>query len=155
YPYFNSEDRFAGRILLAAVIAIELSLTAINVMLNWWQNSFYNALQDRNWDTFVTQLLIFCVLATAFIVLAVYQLYLQQWLQIRARTWLTKRYVDHWLANHYRMQLLGDTADNPDQRIAEDIRAFVEQGWPSACASSAQWSHSSRSWPSCGCCPPT
>src|SRR5262249_43077054 len=34
-----------------------------------------------------------------------------------------------WLdrANHYRMQLLGDAADNPDQRIAEDIQMFVER----------------------------
>ena len=60
---------------------------------------------------------------TIFIVLAVYQLYLNQWLQIRWRRWLTAAYLDHWLAgaNHYRMQLLGDAADNPDQRIAEDI----------------------------------
>ena len=56
-------------------------------------------------------------------VLAVYQLYLNQWLQIRWRRLLTASYLDHWLegANHYRMQLLGDAADNPDQRIAEDI----------------------------------
>ena len=62
--------------------------------------------------------------------LAVYQLYLRQWLQIRWRTWMTRQYLDHWLAgaNHYRMQLLGDAADNPDQRIAEDINMFVERG---------------------------
>ena len=61
--------------------------------------------------------------------LAVYQLYLNQWLQIRWRAWMTRRYLDHWLtgSNHYRMQLLGDAADNPDQRIAEDIKLFVEQ----------------------------
>src|SRR5215510_3946387 len=129
-PYFNSEDRLAGRLLLAAVITIELSLTGINVMLNHWQNRFYNALQDRNWDSFVTELMIFSVLVGSYAVLAVYQLYFQQWLQIRCRTWLTRRYVEHWLvgANHYRMQLFGDAADNPDQRIADDLRLFVEQG---------------------------
>ncbi len=62
-PYFYSEDRRAGRMLLAAVIAIELSLVAINVLLNQWNNRFYNALQDRNWDAFVSELLFFCVLA--------------------------------------------------------------------------------------------
>ena len=129
-PYFNSEDRLAGRLLLAAVITIELSLTGINVMLNHWQNRFYNALQDRNWDSFVTELVIFSALVGSYAVLAVYQLYFQQWLQIRCRVWMTRRYVGHWLvgANHYRMQLLGDTADNPDQRIADDLRLFVEQG---------------------------
>ena len=127
-PYFYSKDRWPGLILLASVLAIELSIVAINVLLNQWNNRFYNALQDKNWDLFVHELWIFCGLAGAFIVLAVYQLYLNQWLQIRWRTWMTATYLDGWLAgaNHYRMQLLGDAADNPDQRIADDIRLFIE-----------------------------
>ena len=129
-PYFRSADRGPGLILLAAVIAIELSIVAITVLINEWNARFYNALQDRNWDAFVYQLGYFCVLAAAYILLAVYQLYLNQWLQIRWRRWLTSAYLDHWLegANHYRMQLLGDAADNPDQRISEDIRFFIEGG---------------------------
>jgi vitamin B12/bleomycin/antimicrobial peptide transport system ATP-binding/permease protein len=128
-PYFRSEDAWPGRLLLAAVISIELANVGIAVMLNQWNNRFYNALQDRNWDNFVTELLIFCVLAAIYIVLAVYQLYLNQWLQIRWRRWLTAGYLGHWLegSNHYRMQLLGDAADNPDQRIAEDVRLFIER----------------------------
>jgi putative ATP-binding cassette transporter len=129
-PYFRSEDKWPGRILLAAVIAIELSIVGINVLLNSWNNTFYNALQDRNWDAFVYQLGYFCILATAYIFLAVYQLYLNQWLQIRWRRWLTQTYLEKWLdgPNHYRMQLLGDAADNPDQRIAEDVRGFIDAG---------------------------
>ena len=128
-PYFFSEDRWAGRVLLGAVIAIELSIVAINVMLNQWNNRFYNALQERNWDAFVYELGFFCILATAYILLAVYQLYLNQWLQIRWRRWMTQQYLSRWLAgaNHYRMQLLGDAADNPDQRIAEDINLFIDR----------------------------
>ena len=128
WPYFYSNDRWPGRILFGAVITIELATVGINVMLNQWNNRFYNALQERNWDAFVTELLFFCGLAAAYIVLAVYQLYLNQWLQIRWRRWMTRHYLDHWLAgaNHYRMQLLGDAADNPDQRIAEDIRQFID-----------------------------
>ncbi len=128
-PYFRSEDRWAGRILLAAVIATELSLVGITVLLNEWYNKFYNSLQERNWDVFVYQLLYYCMLAAAATVLQVYQLYLNQWLQIRWRRWMTKIYLDHWLegSTHYRMQLLGDAADNPDQRIAEDIRMFIER----------------------------
>jgi len=129
HPYFFSEDRWVGRSLLAAVITIELSIVGINVMINQWNNRFYNALQERNWDTFVSELLFFCALATAYILLAVYQLYLNQWLQIRWRRWMTRHYLDKWLggANHYRMQLLGDAADNPDQRLTEDINLFVDR----------------------------
>jgi len=129
-PYFFSEDRWPGRILLVAVIAIELSIVGINVLLNSWNNTFYNALQDRNWDAFIYQLGYFCVLAAIYILLAVYQIYLNQWLQIRWRRWLTQTYLDRWLtgANHYRMQLRGDAADNPDQRIAEDVKEFIDAG---------------------------
>jgi len=129
-PYFRSEDRWAGRMLLAAVVVIELAIVAITVLLNQWNNRFYTALQEYNWDSFVSELIFFCVLAAAFIVIAVYQLYLNQWLQIRWRRWMTARYLGDWLdhGNHYRMQLLGDAADNPDQRIAEDIKLFIEKG---------------------------
>lgn len=127
-PYFRSEDRWAGRLLLASVVVIELSIVGLTVLLNSWNARFYNALQDKNWDAFVYQLGYFSVLAAVFVALAVYQLYLNQWLQIRWRRWLTRAYLDHWMAgsNHYRMQLLGDAADNPDQRIAEDINSFIQ-----------------------------
>ncbi|MGJ4882391.1 ABC transporter ATP-binding protein/permease [Bradyrhizobium sp. HKCCYLRH1065] len=128
-PYFRSEDKVAGRVLLAAVIAIELARVAIDVMVNQWQNRFYNALQEYNWESFIWEIGVFVVLATSFIVLSIYQLYLNQWLQIRWRQWMTETYLRRWLsgANHYRMQLKGDAADNPDQRIAEDVKQFIEQ----------------------------
>jgi vitamin B12/bleomycin/antimicrobial peptide transport system ATP-binding/permease protein len=127
-PYFRSEDRWPGRLLLLSVITAELGLVAINVLLNQWNNRFYNALQDRNWDNFVSELLFFCVLAVLYILAAVYQLYLNQWLQIRWRRWMTVQFLGEWLkgSNHYRMQLLGDVADNPDQRIADDLKLFVD-----------------------------
>jgi len=127
-PYFRSDDRWPGRILLAGVIAIELSLVALQVVLNQWYNRFYNTLQDRNWDAFISAILFFCVLAAIYTVLVVYQTYINQWLQIRWRRWMTEDYLRQWLdaANHYRMQLLGDAADNPDQRIADDLQMFVQ-----------------------------
>ena len=76
----------------------------------------------------IWQIGVFSLLAAFFIVSAVYQLYLQQWLQIRWRNWLTGRYLGRWLGQgtHYRMRLKGDQADNPDQRIADDIKQFVD-----------------------------
>ncbi|KQW21163.1 ABC transporter ATP-binding protein [Afipia sp. Root123D2] len=128
-PYFRSDDKWAGRILLASVIAIELAVVAIDVLLNQWRNRFYNALQERNWDNFVHEIIYFSVIVTIFIAIAVYQLYLNQWLQIRWRNWMTARYLGDWLhdANHYRMQLEGDPADNPDQRITDDVKLFVDR----------------------------
>ena len=128
-PYFNSEDKWAGRGLLAAVIALELGYVAITVLVNRWNSDFFNALQDRNLASFTYLLGYFAVLATMAVIVQVYQLYLNQWLRIRWRRWLTEHYLTGWLhnANHYRLQLQGETADNPDQRIEEDVQLFVEQ----------------------------
>jgi putative ATP-binding cassette transporter len=128
-PYFSSEDRRAGRGLLAAVVLIELALVADDVLVNQWRNRFYNAMQEKDWDGFVREVIIFIVLATISVVLSVYQLYLNQWLQIRWRNWLTKKYLGEWLQgpNHYRMQLQGDVADNPDQRVSDDVKLFVDR----------------------------
>jgi len=128
-PYFNSEDKWAGRGLLAAVIAIELALVGNAVLINLWRARFYNALQDKDLDSFIREMLVFCALATVLVALQVYQLYLNQWLQIRWRSWMTNKYLAEWMhdANHYRMQLQGDAADNPDQRMSDDVKLFVSQ----------------------------
>ena len=127
-PYFRGEDRWRGRGLLAAVILLQLFSVALDVRYNSWSNDFYNALQDKNWAIFVWQLLVFTIIATLSIVTGVYQLYLQQWLQIRWRRWMTGKYMQRWLggSSHYRMRLLGNPADNPDQRIADDLDMFVQ-----------------------------
>jgi vitamin B12/bleomycin/antimicrobial peptide transport system ATP-binding/permease protein len=128
-PYFKSNDKWAGLLLLAAVIAIELLSVVMDVLINQWRNRFYTALQNKDWDTFNREMLVFCAIAAASVVLSVYQLYLNQWLQIRWRSWMTGKYLGEWThgANHYRMQLAGDAADNPDQRITDDVKLFVSQ----------------------------
>jgi putative ATP-binding cassette transporter len=128
-PYFKSEDRWPARLLLASVIALELGRVALEVVFNLWYNRFYTALQDKNWDVFVHELKFFSFFAAIYVAVQVYKLYLTQWLQIRWRRWLTAGYLQRWLddANHYRMQLTGETADNPDQRMTDDVKLFVEQ----------------------------
>ena len=126
-PYFRGEDRVAGWLILGGVIGLELAIVALNVLFNQWNARFYNAIQNKDWASFQRELLIFTVLAAAFILGAVYQIYLQQWLRIRWRQWTTERYLSRWLEHgvHYRMRVVGDPADNPDQRIAEDLELFA------------------------------
>src|SRR5438309_1789453 len=126
-PYWRSEDRWAARALLLVVVVLNLGIVYLNVLLNQWNNAFYNALQDKNYAVFLHQLFRRCWLAVVYIVVAVYQLYLNQMLQIRWRRWLTDRYLQTWLAGgaYYRMQIAAAKTDNPDQRIAEDLNLFV------------------------------
>src|ERR1700758_4057223 len=126
-PFWLSEDRWAARALLLAVIALTLGIVYINVLLNKCNNTFYHALQDRDYTVFLHQLIRFSWLAGLFIVFAVYQFYLNQMLQIRWRSWLTEHYLRRWLteAAYYRMQFVAGNADNPDQRVAEDVPEFI------------------------------
>jgi vitamin B12/bleomycin/antimicrobial peptide transport system ATP-binding/permease protein len=128
-PYWFSEDRWAGRGLLAVVLAMTLGMVYLNVQFNEWYRLFYNALQARDAHAFWHQLERFAILAAIFIVLAVYQVYLRQMLQIRWREWLTQRYLKDWLGDqtYYRMELVGGSTDNPDQRISQDLNLFVGQ----------------------------
>jgi len=128
-PFFKGEERWPARTLLAIVVALELSLVGLNVVYNSWNARFYDSLQNKDWEVFKRELLFFSVLAAFFIIAAVYKLYMQQWLRIRWRRWMNEKYLDRWLHDsaHYRMRLTGDVADNPDQRIAEDLEQFTQR----------------------------
>jgi putative ATP-binding cassette transporter len=126
-PYWRSEQRWVARALLAIIVTLNLGLVYLNVALNEWQNGFYNALQNKDLTAFYSLIWQFIGLAIAFIVVSVYQLYLNQMLQIRWRNWLTQRYLQRWThqRTYYHLQLSSTTTDNPDQRISEDLSLFV------------------------------
>ncbi|HZT50904.1 MAG TPA: SbmA/BacA-like family transporter, partial [Stellaceae bacterium] len=126
-PYWRSEERWRARLLLAAVIALNLANVYIDVRINQWNNAFFNAIQNHDAPAFFWQLGVFGLLAGAAIVISVYALYLNQMLQIGWRRWMTGRYVDRWLTDraYFRLQLQGRDTDNPDQRISEDLNLFT------------------------------
>lgn len=126
-PYWFSEDKGRAWGLLIAVIVLNLGSVYINVRLNYWRNDFYNTFQEYDEHGFFVQIGIFTLLAAAWIVIVVYQTYLQQMLQIRWRRWLTRQYLGDWFADkaYYRLQLEGNETDNPDQRIADDLNRFT------------------------------
>jgi vitamin B12/bleomycin/antimicrobial peptide transport system ATP-binding/permease protein len=131
HPYWFSEDRWAARGLLLAVIVLNLAIVYINVLLNQWNNTFYDALQDKNYTVFLHQLIRFSWLAGLYIVFAVYQIYLNQMLQIRWRRWLTERYLQGWLTQgaYYRMQLLAGEEITTDQHRCVWAHQRIQQPW--------------------------
>jgi putative ATP-binding cassette transporter len=125
-PYWGSEEKWSAWGLLGAVLALNFGNVYTSVLINEWNNAFYNALQAFDRRELFHQLGVFCVLVIIAIAMSVYALYLNQLLQIRWRSWLTRKYIDAWLDNRaYYLLQLGDTTDNPDQRIAEDINQFT------------------------------
>lgn len=127
-PYWTSEQRSKGLLLLGAVIGLSLGLVYLEVQFNLWNKDFYNALEKKDQPEFVQQLWRFTYLALIWIVARVYRLYLQQMLQIEWRAWLNEHFLAAWLKDraYYRLQLLDKGVDNPDQRIADDLRIFVD-----------------------------
>jgi vitamin B12/bleomycin/antimicrobial peptide transport system ATP-binding/permease protein len=122
-PYWKSTDKWVARLLLASVVSLALGMVYLNILFNDWNRDFYNALENKNFEVFKEQLWQFSILAFIFIVVAIYKIYLTQALEIRWRAWMTKQYMKDWLENqsYYRIEQTG-TADNPDQRIAEDLK---------------------------------
>ena len=145
-PYFNSEDKWKARGLLAAIVALNLATVYVAVLFNDWYGAFYNAMEKRDQPVFWQQMGVFTYLAFGGIVIAVYKFYLTQLLEVRWRAWMTRFYLDRWLSGQvfYTMELArfspalpapgaqsngaaADSAspDNPDQRIQEDINKFT------------------------------
>ena len=127
-PYWVSRERAKALTLLGTVVGLALTLVWLEVQFNFWNNDFYNTLQNKDQAEFFRQLGKFGLLALTYIVTAVYRLYFLQMLTIEWRTWLTEHFLENWLKDqaYYRMQLLDRGTDNPDQRIAEDLRLFVD-----------------------------
>ncbi len=143
-PYYTrSDERWSAWGLLITIIVLNLSMVGISVISSYWHREFYNALQEKDWRAFLQLLFLyrhtpsgwlpgFCEYASLLVAIGVYKVYLNQWLQIRWRRWMTTRYLDEWLADraYYRISLTTDRAaigtDNPDQRIAEDLRDFTD-----------------------------
>ena len=127
-PYFKSEEKWRARLLLAACVGLNLGMVYMMVLLNDWNRVFYDALQNRNAEVFWKQLGVFAMLATCFIIVAVYRFYLTQLLEVRWRAWMTRDYLQRWLKGHvfYQLELQSKNGtDNPDQRIQEDVQQFT------------------------------
>lgn len=127
-PYWNSEEKKSARLYLAGIITLTIAAVYMTLLLNEWFNSFYSALQNYDSDAVYRGLLRFTGLAFAHIAFAVYSYYLQQRLALRWRKWMTKNYLTKWTGQqmYYRLEMFSQgTADNPDQRISEDINLFT------------------------------
>lgn len=122
-PYWFSEDRWPGRGLLLLVVALTLASVYVTVMLAEWNRLFFDAIQAKNYSAFLHLLVRFSILAAFYILFAAYGLYFNQMLQIRWRRWLTEQYYRDWLTDrsYYLLQLEKSEAENPEQRIQDDI----------------------------------
>src|SRR5262249_5358779 len=128
-PYFRSEDRWAGRALLAGVVAGELALVYLAVLVANWNASFFNALERRNWDAFSHELIVVCLIVLGAVAIVANYYYCGHACQVRWRRWLTANYVSSWMADgrHYRARFVAPEVDNIHLRIASDVYLFIQR----------------------------
>jgi putative ATP-binding cassette transporter len=117
----------AMRLLFAVAMLMTVTLVGIDVILNYWYNYFYDALQDYDRHGAVRLLVIFFVVASFYIIFAVYRYYISQVFGLRWRRWLTEQFLGRWLQQrtYYLLESFDEKTDNPDQRIQEDVGALV------------------------------
>lgn len=115
--------------LIVFLVVLNQAQVGVSLRLNFFYRDFYNALQEKNAAAFWEQLIwVFCVWAAISAISNLIEIVAQSVLLIRWREWMADEYSRRWLQNgtHYRISLAG-TADNPDQRISEDTRSFLNQ----------------------------
>jgi putative ATP-binding cassette transporter len=122
-----TERRLASSLIVALVVINQLQV-AINIRLSFFNRDWFNAIQNKDSAAFWSLLFgVFCFWAAIAVVSGLVEYYTESVLKIRWRRWMTARYYGLWLddGSLYRATLIGQAADNPDQRIAEDVRNFL------------------------------
>ncbi len=127
-PYWNSEEKWAVRGLTALFILLTMAQVIVPILVNLWSANLFNALEQRSMDRFLVQIVwLLGILAVAMTITSTH-LVLKRTLQIGWRRWLTRKLLDDWMADgrHYLVSHMPGDHDNPDGRIAEDIRNTCE-----------------------------
>jgi putative ATP-binding cassette transporter len=125
--YWTTPDARTGGLLLALAIALELAAVHAAVLIADAERGVFDALGNRDTTAFFATMSVFVVVILGFALASTYRVYVRQRLEIRWRRHVTTYFVERWMGPEAYCQALlqADGLDNPDQRIAEDVRSFV------------------------------
>jgi vitamin B12/bleomycin/antimicrobial peptide transport system ATP-binding/permease protein len=130
FRWFGSTEGKIGQRLVALSIFVNFADVALTLRFNFFYRDMYNTLQELNAEAFWYQITwVFIPLALINIAIGMFDLFVDSSLHIRWRTWLTHSLYERWLGKgtHYRIPFTDVHADNPDQRIQQDVNAFIQQ----------------------------
>jgi len=127
-PYWNCERRVKVRTMSLLLLLLTMGQVGLAVWGNYWQRGLYDALEQHSVRGVLVQVAVFTLILASSIAVTSAHLMVKRWLQIDWRAWLTERLVASWMGDsrHYRLLFSPGEHDNPDQRIAEDIRIATE-----------------------------
>jgi vitamin B12/bleomycin/antimicrobial peptide transport system ATP-binding/permease protein len=108
------------------LIVFMFSINGLNVLNSYVNRDFMTAIEHQNMDGFVSYALLYIAVIAVATVVAVLYRYAEERLGLLWRKWLTQQAIDRYLTDRTYFRLhTSDNLSNPDQRIAEDIRALT------------------------------
>ena len=127
-PYWSCERKRRVRGVTLLLFLLTVAQVGIAVWGNYWNRALFDALEQRSVRGVLVQVGIFALIFAASIGVTAAHLLAKRWLQLDWRAWLTEQLVGRWMRDgrHYRLLFAAGEHDNPDQRIAEDIRIATE-----------------------------
>jgi vitamin B12/bleomycin/antimicrobial peptide transport system ATP-binding/permease protein len=114
--------------LAGGILGVILATAFGQILLNRWNQPFYDALERRDLQAFLHQLTIFAEIAGGLLFLNVGQTWLNQMLRLKLREGLTRDLLGEWMRPRraFRLANAGAIGVNPDQRLHEDARHLTE-----------------------------
>ena len=127
--YWSSEEKWRARGLLLAVVLLSLGYTGLSVLLNNKRGVLISALSAHDEARFWQTILIFTGTLIVYAPLYAGYVYLRDRLGVEWRQWLTSYLIDRYFQDRafYNLNYAEANIDNPDQRIAEDIKNFTHE----------------------------
>ena len=130
-PFWHSEEKTKIRQLTFALFILTIFQIVIAVVITEWSADLFNALENRSMSGVLTQIMLIILIFIANIGVTVTHFKIKRILQLDWRKWLTSRLIAQWMTDgrHYlvtHIQHPESAHDNPDGRIAEDVRIATE-----------------------------
>ncbi|MEQ9369088.1 MAG: SbmA/BacA-like family transporter [Coleofasciculus chthonoplastes F3-SA18-01] len=127
--YWLGDEKWLARGLLLSVVLFLLAYTGLSVLLNNKRGVLISALSAQDEARFWQTVIIFIGVLVIYAPLLAGYTYLRDRLSLQWRKWLTHRFVDNYFRHraYYNLHIGTTEIDNPDQRIAEDVRSFTQE----------------------------
>jgi putative ATP-binding cassette transporter len=130
FPYFRPDHKWRSwRPLITVLVMLWMTVLAVrlDVLLSYWTNGLFTAMQDFNAPAFGFSMVVFGVLTSVYFLHSRVEYLIEQTFIIQWRCWLNEHMVADWLDGraYHRGHFVTTPVDNPDQRIQEDTTGFV------------------------------
>lgn len=127
-PFWRLEEGWGNLGLGLFLVVLTVAQVCVPVALNLWNEQLFDSLERREMSRFLMLVGVLAAIIVANVAITVTHLTVKRRLQVAWRRWLTYRVFRGWMndGRQYLVNFVPGEHDNPDGRIAEDIRIATE-----------------------------